>query len=276
MKKNITQKENIMTLPHIVASGIYDSRIAAKNILVSKDRKTTKFEIELPLEKGGVSFIDAACAPVSPDIMICARPHQTRHTKFPLKSYYLHMIVPEGPLYEVLMNTENFFLPSKPDKYREIFEEIIEHSHLNVPADEIRLQSLVLELIYMISKDSPYNANHSSSGAAQFVINRTIQYIQEHLTEDLSLEKLAKEMSFSPVYFHKTFKAVVNKTLRDYIEEQRIKKAIHLLQTTDDSLTKIAYECGFSSQSYFSFVFKRRMNQTPRKYIEELHKKYEL
>ena len=66
------------------------------------------------------------------------------------------------------------------------------------------------------------------------------------------------------------------KTLRDYVEQQRIKKAINLLQTTNLTLTQIAFECGFSSQSYFSYVFKRRMKKSPREYIKELYNMYEM
>ena len=64
--------------------------------------------------------------------------------------------------------------------------------------------------------------------------------------------------------------------LREYVEEQRIKKAIHLLMSTEYSLTQIAFACGYSSQSYFSYVFKRRMKKTPREYIRELYNQYEL
>ena len=83
-------------------------------------------------------------------------------------------------------------------------------------------------------------------------------------------------MSFSPIHFHNTFKRTVGKTLRDYIEEQRIKKATDLLLTTNYSFTQIAYECGFSSQSYFSYVFKRRMNLAPREYAKKMHRRYEI
>ena len=71
-------------------------------------------------------------------------------------------------------------------------------------------------------------------------------------------------------------KTRTGKTLRDYVEEQRIKKSINMLLTTNFSLTQIAYECGFSSQSYFSYVFKRRMKVTPREYTKEIHSKYEI
>jgi len=59
------------------------------------------------------------------------------------------------------------------------------------------------------------------------------------------------------------------------VEEQRIKKAIDLLISTDCTLTDVAFECGFSSQSYFSYVFKRRMQKTPREYVQEIYSIYE-
>ena len=103
-----------------------------------------------------------------------------------------------------------------------------------------------------------------------------MKYIKENLTENLTLENVAKAMSISPIHFHNTFKTAVGKTLRVYIEEQRIKRATNLLLTTNFSLTQIAYDCGFSSQSYFSYVFKRKMKVTPREYVREIYNKYEI
>lgn len=79
----------------------------------------------------------------------------------------------------------------------------------------------------------------------------------------------------SPIHFHNCFKSAVGKTLHEYVEEQRIKVAVNLLLTTDLTLTQIAFQCGFSSQSYFSYVFKRKMQTTPRKYVEQLNNLYE-
>ena len=100
-------------------------------------------------------------------------------------------------------------------------------------------------------------------------------YNEENLTEDLSLEKLSALAGFSPIYFHNSFKSATGMTVREYVEEQRIKRAVNLLVSTDKSLTDIAYECGFSSQSYFSFAFKRRMKVTPREYAKQIFDRYE-
>lgn len=265
-----------MELPNILAAGIFDSRIAQKNIKISKNRKTTMFEIELPMEKGGVSYIDADSMPITADMVISVKPNQIRHTKFPFKCYYVHMIVPEGPLYDALINSPVSFYTDQYEAYRNLFIRIIQLYDSLSQREEILLQSLILELIYNIARDSAGQRTNGRSKGSNRVIDNAIRYVAEHLTEELSLNAVAQAMSMSPVYFHKLFKASVGKTLHDYVEELRIRKAISLLQATNDSLAKIAYESGFSSQSYFSYVFKRRMKQTPREYVQDQYNKYEL
>ena len=265
-----------MNLPEIVAAGIYDSRIAVRNTTISKNRNTTMFELELPLENGGISYIDSNSFPIKPNMIICAKPNQKRHTKFPYKCYYVHMIIHEGPLYDILINMPDFYETDKYERYFKIFKDLIKQHNSLSTDEELILHSNLLELIYIIKKDSTKRPANLNSANNYLLIDNTIKYIKEHLTEELNLETIAKQMSLSPVYFHNKFKASVGKTLRDFIEEQRIKKAINLLQTTDYSLTKIAFECGFSSQSYFSFVFKRKMKKTPRQYIREIYNKYEI
>ena len=264
-----------MELPVLVAAGIYDSRIAAKNIAVSKNRKTTMFEIELPIEQGGTSYIDANVKPIVPDMIISVKPGQLRHTKFPFKCYYVHMMVPDEALRNALLQTEDFIVTTRHERYKGIFTRLIKHYNFLSFTEEILVQGLLLELIYMVIRDSAVRLADQSV-RRETTAENAMRYVQDHLTEELCLETVANAVSLSPVYFHNLFKTATGKTLHSYIEEQRIKKAIHLLQTTDYSLTKIAYECGFSSQSYFSFVFKRRMGQTPRSYARQSYGKYEL
>lgn len=265
-----------MLLPEIIAVGIYNSQIAAKNTVISKKRKTSMFEIELPIEDGGVSYIDSNSKQINPNMIICVKPGQVRHTKFPFKCYYVHMIIHSGVLYDRLMNTADFLETDKVNIYKEIFTKLIKHYNTLADSEEIILQSLILELIYTISKDAVSKKQKGNSTYSFSIIEKSLNYIKEHLTENLSLENVAESMSLSPTYFHNTFKTAVGKTLREYIEEQRIKKATNLLLTTNYSLTQIAFECGFSSQSYFSYVFKRRMEVTPREYVQKIYNKYEL
>lgn len=265
-----------MELPIVVTAGIFDSRIARKNTAVSKNRRTTMFEIELPMEEGGVSYIGREAAPIAPGTVISAKPDQIRHTKFPFKCYFVHMIVPHGPLYDALMKTPDLFQTKRYSHYETIFKKLIKVYNSLSDEEEILLQSLVLELIYTVIKDGGTVPEGKKSGESVRTVENALSYIKEHLTEPLTLQCVAEAVNMSPIYFHNTFKFAVGTTLRDYVEEQRLRRAITLLLTTDFSLAKIAYECGFSSQSYFSSVFKRRMKKTPRSYVQELYDKYEL
>ncbi len=264
-----------MILPQIEVVGIYNSQKVGANNKITKNRKTTMFEIELPVEDGGISYIDSDLTPITTDMVICAKPGQIRHTKFPFKCYFIHMVLTEGYLYDTLMNLPNFFTTDKADIYKDIFAKLCKCYDTHTKHDEILLQSLVLELIHTLSRDTNHQMQKTKSKTNQSVMEKSLTYIKENLTEDLSLAKMAHFTSVSPIHFHNSFKAAVGKTLREYVEEQRIKKAIDLLITTDHSLTRIAFDCGFSSQSYFSYVFKRKMKTTPRKYIDSLYQKYE-
>lgn len=265
-----------MELPIIVAAGIFDSKIVAKNTVVSRKRTTTMFEIELPIDDGGISYIDDSFSPIKTNMVVCAKSDQKRYTRFPYKCYYIHMIVHDGILYDTLIKIPDFFETDKYETYERIFKRLIKHYNALSKGEEIIIQSLILELLYDLGKDSAQNIAKQKNTNRHLLTEKAIGYIKEHLTEDLSLDTLAGAMSLSPIYFHNLFKVSTGKTLREFVEEYRIKKAIDLLLTTDFSLTKIAYECGFSSQSYFSYAFKRKMKLTPRKYIQELYSRYEL
>ena len=114
-----------MILPEIVTAGIYNSQLAAKNTKISKNRKTSMFEIELPIEEGGISYIDSNSKKITTNMIICAKPGQIRHTKFPFKCYYVHIIIHSGALYDILMNVPDFFETGKSETYKKIFTKLI-------------------------------------------------------------------------------------------------------------------------------------------------------
>ena len=116
-----------MVLPEIVSTGIYNSQVAVKNKTITKNRKTTMFEIEIPIEKGGISHINSEEMPIDKNMIICAKPGQIRHTKLPFKCYYVHMILKEGVLYDSLMNMPNFIKIDRRENYLELFKRLQKH-----------------------------------------------------------------------------------------------------------------------------------------------------
>lgn len=265
-------------LPEIVAIGIFNTKAMASfdNTIESKPRKIKMFEIEIPIEEGGISYIQDEKSAITPDMVICAKPGQTRHTKLPYKCFYVHMIAGDGDLKDNLMSLPNFIKTNKYDKYYEIFQKMCKYYETGLESDEIILHSLILELVFLLLREATKTKLMKSMNSANVMaIERVIKYIKENLTEDLSLEKLSALAGFSPIYFHNSFKSATGMTVREYVEEQRIKKAVNILVTTDKTLTSVAYECGFSSQSYFSYAFKRKMKLTPREYVKQVFSRYQ-
>lgn len=263
-------------LPEIISIGIFNAQNIVHNKNLTKKRTTTMFEIEIPIENGGVNYINSEVMTVEPSYVICAKPGQTRQTRLPFKCYYIHFILKQGALFDTLMDTQNFVKTDRFEKYRELFEKMHKYFETAVEVDEIILHSLVMELIYTLAKDSVRLQKREQIRTNNYeVIERAIKYIKDNLTSDLSLDTVSAYAGMSPIHFHNCFKTTTARTLRQYVEEQRIKKAANMLITTDYTLADIAYECGFSSQAYFSYAFKRKMNVTPREYAKQIFDRYE-
>lgn len=88
-----------------------------------------------------------------------------------------------------------------------------------------------------------------------------IDYINLHLKEELTLDKLAEVANFSRFHFHRIFASVVGETLAAYIKRIRVEKAAALLVgNPKKSITEIALDCGFTSSSALAKAFKESFN----------------
>ena len=257
----------------IISLGLWNSDISRKGQTVSKKRRLSMFEVELPIEPGGVSYVSDVSHPVSPDTLIFARPGDVRYSRFPLRCYYLHFSVGEGELYSMLSRIPSFITTGRAEKYREIFSDMCTYYATGDKLDILMVKSRVFELIYNLLSEG--GARLHIGGVQGGAIEECVRYVKENLTEELSLPTLAERAGFSPAHFHSKFKTAVGKTLREFVEDERIRRAVELLTSTDKTLTEIAYESGFSSQSYFSYAFKRKMGKTPREYASWLFSKYD-
>lgn len=99
------------------------------------------------------------------------------------------------------------------------------------------------------------------------------QYLDEHFTEDITLEKLSSLTYLNKYYLVHAFKNYKGTSPINYLISKRIQESKHLLDTTNYPVSKIATLIGFSSQSYFSQVFRKETNMTPNEYRKSMEKK---
>lgn len=106
-------------------------------------------------------------------------------------------------------------------------------------------------------------------------LNIAITYIEENLSEKLSLEIVAKKAHFSPFHFHRLFKLIVGETVNNFINRKRIEKsAAYLLHQKEKNITEIAEKVGFGNLSSFSKSFKKFYGISPNKFKEESPEKF--
>lgn len=89
---------------------------------------------------------------------------------------------------------------------------------------------------------------------------------------DLSIEKISQQLYLSAAYFSSVFKKETGQSFVSFLTEERLKQAVHLLETTTDKSYMIAEKVGYSEPNYFSYVFKKHYGLSPSKYRNQLTK----
>ncbi|CAG7628874.1 helix-turn-helix domain-containing protein [Paenibacillus allorhizosphaerae] len=100
-------------------------------------------------------------------------------------------------------------------------------------------------------------------------VSEVIRYVQEHISEEMSLQKAADRFGLSVSYLSKLFKDESGFNFSEYVLELRMNKAREWLEHTDLPIKHIAERSGYASVQNFNRVFKRRYNLPPGEYRRE-------
>lgn len=133
-----------------------------------------------------------------------------------------------------------------------------------------------IELLQYFSEDSA-NLKSLSGGVMelpqQHQVNRISQiyaYTQQHFRENISLEQIAKISYMTPQAFCKYFKKHTSKTYINFLQEIRVQEACKMIiQGECESISTLAYSCGFNSTVNFHKVFKKYMRVSPGEFIKK-------
>jgi transcriptional regulator GlxA family with amidase domain len=106
----------------------------------------------------------------------------------------------------------------------------------------------------------------SAGGLSKRKLIQVIDFINAHLSEDLSLAAIAREVNISLYHFVRLFKASTGLTPHQYLMQQRIARAMQLLRHTDLPIAQVAIDCGFANQSHFARYFRRFIGVSPRQF----------
>ncbi len=95
---------------------------------------------------------------------------------------------------------------------------------------------------------------------------QVLEYVNDHLDQDIKLADLAALLDLSQFHFSHLFKQSMGTAPYQYLLQQRVERAKQLLKQTNQSIMDIAFLCGFNSHSHLSKQFRQLTGMTPKDY----------
>lgn len=113
--------------------------------------------------------------------------------------------------------------------------------------------------------------NRQNDSRQESIIVQLKEYIEQHLSENLSRTVLAKNVYLSEDYISKVFVKMTGMSIPNYIAARRVEKAKEYIRNSSLPISKIALEVGYSNFSYFSKTFRDLVGCTPNEYRNRMN-----
>jgi len=191
----------------------------------------------------------------------------------------LHIYLPANPFIALAKHSAQNYDGSAID-YRAGFKDPAIANIANQIAEELRFETSCGDLLVEILADElavRLLSRHSNATIDPIArrarptaldaqrLERVMDHINVHLRADITVEELASVASLSRFHFSRSFKATVGQTPSAFVGRLRLELA-KLLLSQGASITDIAFDCGFSSESNFIRSFRRTVGTTPGRY----------
>ena len=144
-------------------------------------------------------------------------------------------------------------------------------AELNQPAtgSKLYVESLTnLLAVHLLRQYTATNLQLPSyeGGLPERQLLQVLDYINDHLEQEIRLANLAQLLDMSQFHFSHLFKQSIGVAPYQYLLQQRVERAKQLLKQTDQSIMNIALLCGFNSHSHLSKQFRQLTGMTPKNY----------
>jgi two-component system response regulator YesN len=141
----------------------------------------------------------------------------------------------------------------------EIFPNIDIRKEMNGISKPDQLADWLIEKVQVICGNRQWNENLKHKRVVEFII----QFIHEHYAEDITLNKLANQVSFSRNYLGQIFKNATGETFNSYLTKVRMEKAKSMILEGKYFIYEVAEKVGYKNIPYFSTLFKKYTGLNP-------------
>lgn len=129
--------------------------------------------------------------------------------------------------------------------------------YLLKPVDRVELSDTVTKI---------FKNKRETQADVSKQFQKIIQYIDDHIGQEITLKQIADHMFLHPQYVGQLFKTELNKTFTDYLTDERLKRAKQLLKATNLKVYEVAQLSGYKSPKHFMTLFKQEVGLSPKKY----------
>lgn len=115
-----------------------------------------------------------------------------------------------------------------------------------------------------------YHMVDKSGSESNDIIDRVVEYIARHFTENITLTKMAEDLYVSPYALSRVFSGTFHTNFNKYLNTTRLRHVVHLMKYTNQSITEAYMNAGFESQRTFNRSFQEVYRMSPREYRNQL------
>lgn len=132
------------------------------------------------------------------------------------------------------------------------------------PGKDLMLLAKVLEIFVFISRE--YSTDSNPMVRSLYRLGEVISCLENRYREYWNISRVAKIAGMAPSTLLPIFKRVTGCSPIEYLLQVRLAKAADLLRKSDESISRVAAECGFPDSNYFSRQFRKHYSVSPREY----------
>lgn len=172
---------------------------------------------------------------------------------------YVRPFVEEGPAFLP-------FTPAGDSAFFDAFRETFRLCHEESPGYELAVRWALSRILFLAKQKGGVLPPRKVTDEQETRVKAMLRWMEEHLSEPITVYDIARCGNICARTCQKAFQRYLHCSPTEYLQRRRISAAAQRLSFTDDPITAIALDCGFSSPSYFTKCFKAEMGCSPREY----------
>ncbi len=202
--------------------------------------------------------------------------------QFDLKLFHNieNLMISKRSLYDLFGSIPSYSMiwpQSIKEKITNLLLKLFHRSTQTEEGTEYEMAGLLNQLIAYFYKlptiEKPVNQSRQAMKNQEVMacLNSVFTYVESNFLTAITMEEVANYVGFSPSYFSRFFKKHVGTSFIQYLTEYRINIAKYILGTSQQPLTEVASQSGFSSVKTFHHVFKAQVGISPKQFQKQIN-----